>query len=109
MYISLIKKHSYQAHISNMAIKKMQAFLICKRKFPVNNRNRMFIKISKSCLYFKNCSAYKNLPISSPKITKGRKTSSNSLAISVTSGKKIVLFMKPYSMLCLSLLHMSTR
>lgn len=34
-----------------------------------------------------------------------KKKSSNSLGICVTSGKKIVHFMKSYSMLCLRLLH----
>lgn len=50
-------------------------------------------------LYLKNWSAYKNSLILSPQIIKERKMSSNSLAICVTSGKKIVLFMKSYSVL----------
>lgn len=47
-------------------------------------------------LYFKNWSTYKNYPLSS-KLIKEKKTSSNSLALCATSGKKIVLFVKPYS------------
>lgn len=58
-------------------------------------------------LYFQNSSAYKNSLIFSPQIIKEKKMSSNSLAIWVTSGKKIVLFMKSYSMLWVFFIHVN--
>lgn len=66
-------------------------------KFCVNNRNKLFTKKFKT-YYISKTGLLTKIHLFPLKIIKERKTSSNSLAICVISGKRRVLFMKSYSM-----------